>query len=559
MPIGKLARFLLPHEQALLAAGSLEDHTHAGASSAVLHAPSGTLAEGDTLVYRPVGDVEASYLREHGILPDTQPYQAIIEGEGGRAYAEKFISGSKKSDAHPTTVVEFAAPASLITSLFETHSKIEDGAISTGLGSKAGKGLPRFNAALADGSARWRIVTVRAGPRNRPNGGASVQTLVPTRDLSSQYGAGASAYDEPALQAWKAQWDGAAALAKARRWQEVVAILEECASARPDFAKGYLPLSRAHRQLGDPDAARAVLHRGLAACAARGSAGPILSELRKLEAAAEAIDVAAIEADAGVQQAAEAAAAIEAPVAVERQSSLPSAAEASLLAAGFVREGWAWHHEATGTRVIEAADDGAPEVYNSALRQADLDERSALAFAASAWDGFAQRLVRWITDAIVQDGAAGTAADDEGEAPPDPDAIDVGLSRLPTPEELGATTDRALTIWTWGDKVVNQAALEQETGCTRHFNAKPLNGRGGGANLKYNATQDPRVVRNVCSSMLGAEGREWLRRVVAAIERTDEHRISVYCSQGRHRSVSAALILQSRYYPKAEFVPLKMR
>ena len=50
-----------------------------------------------------------------------------------------------------------------------------------------------------------------------------------------------------------------------------------------------------------------------------------------------------------------------------------------------------------------------------------------------------------------------------------------------------------------------------------------------------------------------------LRRVVAAIERTDEHRISVYCSQGRHRSVSAALILQSRYYPKAEFVPLKMR
>ena len=30
-------------------------------------------------------------------------------------------------------------------------------------------------------------------------------------------------------------------------------------------------------------------------------------------------------------------------------------------------------------------------------------------------------------------------------------------------------------------------------------NAKPLNGRGGGANTRYNALQDTRIMRNVVS------------------------------------------------------------
>ena len=81
--------------------------------------------------------------------------------------------------------------------------------------------------------------------------------------------------------------------------------------------------------------------------------------------------------------------------------------------------------------------------------------------------------------------------------------MDVGLSRLPPATVLGATEERALTIYTWGDKVVSQHALEHECDCHRHFNAKPLNGRGGGADLKRNATQDARIVRNVCASMAG--------------------------------------------------------
>ncbi len=36
-------------------------------------------------------------------------------------------------------------------------------------------------------------------------------------------------------------------------------------------------------------------------------------------------------------------------------------------------------------------------------------------------------------------------------------------------------------------------------GSITDVNAKPLNGRGGGANTRYNALQDRRIMRNVVS------------------------------------------------------------
>ena len=368
------------------------------------------------------------------------------------------------------------------------------------------------------------------------------------------------------MKSWEAQWDEAARLAKERQWPAVVELLERCSRERPDFGKGYVPLSRALRQLDQLDGAVAVLRRGLENCASSGSAAPILGELRRLEGdprpASETTSAAASDA------AAEAAALAAAPAptttpSIQRQSSLPSVAAQSLLDAGFEREGWAWWHEGSGTRVIESDDGGTPpEVYNPQLAQADIDARVSLTFELGAWgDGFGRRLLRWIQDALVQDGATAEEVGidaDEGEDE-DARAVDVGLSRLPTAEALGATRGRKLTVYTWGDKVVSQKHLEDETGCTRHFNAKPLNGRGGGANLKLNATQDNRVVRNVASSMLEGEGQLWLRRVVAEIERADLGKVSVFCSQGRHRSVSAALVLCQRYYPGAELVAVKMR
>lgn len=391
------------------------------------------------------------------------------------------------------------------------------------------------------------------------------EPLPPSTSLSDQFGQGASAYDEASLKAWHAQWRAAAVEAKARQWSKAIVLLEGCICTRPDFAKGYVPLSRAHLRLGRRDEAVAVLRSGLAACATQGDSPQLLAELRSIEGSASAGPSSAQDGDVEAAVGRAAAAAEDVPVApppVRRESSnLGAVAERSLLAAGFSREGWAWLHGPTGTRVLESADGGVPEVYHDGLAQADIDGFVELTFALAAWgDGFGQRLVRWVEDALVQDGAAEAAAEGEGEGEGDDERqVDVGLSRLPTAEALGATPGRQLTIYTWGDKVVSQTNLERETGCVCHFNAKPLNGRGGGANLKYNATQDARIVRNVVSSMADGEGREWLRRVVRAIEAGDERRVSVFCSQGRHRSVSAALVLQNRYFPAAEFVPIKMR
>eukprot|EP00041_Stephanoeca_diplocostata_P022967 m.556712 g.556712 ORF g.556712 m.556712 type:complete len:143 (+) comp22186_c0_seq6:451-879(+) len=112
-------------------------------------------------VYRPMADAEVCFLLKYGVLPATQPYQAIIEGPSGRAYAEKYLRGKKKVDTHPTTVVEFAIPVSLRDHLFALQHKPEDGAMSMGLGAKAGNGLAIFNEHLQDGTASWRIVLVK--------------------------------------------------------------------------------------------------------------------------------------------------------------------------------------------------------------------------------------------------------------------------------------------------------------------------------------------------------------------------------------------------------------
>ena len=48
--------------------------------------------------YRHMGDEECAFLREHGVLPDTQPYQTIVEGPAGRAYCEgRFCQTIKQS------------------------------------------------------------------------------------------------------------------------------------------------------------------------------------------------------------------------------------------------------------------------------------------------------------------------------------------------------------------------------------------------------------------------------------------------------------------------------
>jgi len=153
---------LLAHEQELVEEGKLQDITHAGASAIWLSTESARPADdSSTLVYRPMGDDECDYLLRQGVLPDTQPYQTIVEGSEGRIYAEKYMRGQKSVDSSPTTVVEFLVPRVMVRQLFAMQSKNEDGAISHGLGNKGGRGLPIFNASLLNGASSFRIVFVK--------------------------------------------------------------------------------------------------------------------------------------------------------------------------------------------------------------------------------------------------------------------------------------------------------------------------------------------------------------------------------------------------------------
>lgn len=168
--LGKAGKLLQPHERAMVESGELRNVTHHGASAIWLEAASKAPGPGRTLVYRPMGDLEALHVVAHNQLPSTQPYQAIIEGEAGRTYAEKYLAGKKWVDTAPTTVMEFDCPAQLIEALFAIQHKPEDGAMSMGLGHKAGGGLPLFNQSLADGSTTWRVVKVKRQHKERGGG-----------------------------------------------------------------------------------------------------------------------------------------------------------------------------------------------------------------------------------------------------------------------------------------------------------------------------------------------------------------------------------------------------
>jgi hypothetical protein len=159
--IKKYSKLLTDYERILVSNGSLENQTHKGASAIWLKTVLSTPENDKTTVYRPMGDSETRYLVENGILPDTQPYQAIIEGENGYEYAFKYLSGKKHTDTHPSTIVEFIAPVDLIRKLEKKQSKVEDGAISMGLGFAGGKGLPLFNESMKNGETTFRIVAVK--------------------------------------------------------------------------------------------------------------------------------------------------------------------------------------------------------------------------------------------------------------------------------------------------------------------------------------------------------------------------------------------------------------
>merc|ERR1712086_759052 len=97
-----------------------------------------------------------------------------------------------------------------------------------------------------------------------------------------------------------------------------------------------------------------------------------------------------------------------------------------------------------------------------------------------------------------------------------------GSMRMPTKQELEATvglinSERVLTIYTYGDKLKSRAAIKQ-LGSQLEVNAKPLNGRGGGADTKHNALEDERIMRNVASSCCEGIGLVILQHTLRKVE-----------------------------------------
>ena len=152
---------LLPHEQKLLSDNLIQNITHKNSTSIWLRANSSIPSDTCTNVYRVMGDIELLYLLANNQLPNTQPYQAIVEGDAGRTYMEKYLHGQKYVDTTPRTVVEFTISITLKDMLFSLQHKVEDGVISMGLGNKAGNGLDLFNKDMLNGLSSYRIVTIK--------------------------------------------------------------------------------------------------------------------------------------------------------------------------------------------------------------------------------------------------------------------------------------------------------------------------------------------------------------------------------------------------------------
>ena len=63
-----------------------------------------------------------------------------------------------------------------------------------------------------------------------------------------------------------------------------------------------------------------------------------------------------------------------------------------------------------------------------------------------------------------------------------------------------------------------------------HPHPQPLNGRGGGADLKRNALQDGRIALNVAASLAEHDGSRLLRNVLKKVGEEDDRAPLPFCT-----------------------------
>ena len=115
----------------------------------------------------------ASVVCTSRVCAGTQPYQAIIEGSRGCICSEKYLSGTKWTNTHPSTVVEFVAQRRSSSRCSHANSGRWSAVVRTG---RQGGRLAEFNSHIANGGTTWRIVKVKR----------RVTTAVPKRKFQRQ-------------------------------------------------------------------------------------------------------------------------------------------------------------------------------------------------------------------------------------------------------------------------------------------------------------------------------------------------------------------------------------
>ena len=178
--------------------------------------------------------------------------------------------------------------------------------------------------------------------------------------------------------------------------------------------------------------------------------------------------------------------------------------------------------------------------------------------------GFGARLLQGIRDMRYMAGSEAEPEPHASRAAPTPHGSQVEerlRRKLPNRQELSAliwpdgkrhiNELRPLQLLSWGDALLSRSS-EKLREAQFHVNAKMLNGRGGGADTKQNALEDARIVLNVADALAEGRGLVLLRSVLRKVEEEDLHCISIFCSKGRHRSVSLTVLLKLIYYPNAD-------
>lgn len=173
--------------------------------------------------------------------------------------------------------------------------------------------------------------------------------------------------------------------------------------------------------------------------------------------------------------------------------------------------------------------DSPPQIYldgqpkDSPLDQELLDETLLHLWESSERSPVLGDLVEWLEGLLS---SKPDGKDDESE----------------TKEDWSPDPARPLVIYTWGDQMKGTKPTKEES--ENNFNAKCLNCRGGGVDLKsMNGTWPELQTRLKASSSFHTFRRGFIR----AVESKNLTRVSVNCSKGRHRCASFAEVMREDY------------